>query len=136
MIRRPPRSTLFPYTTLFRSGVRSGNTSSAARCRVCSNSVFLLSTGQNCLGRESPEIYRVSRRSRVALLRRRELVPHRDGVSDSDIGDSLRPFSELRGPNLSTRVAGGQTLGPIRKRQPSPPSRTAVWRAPVRKGSG
>src|SRR3712207_7319043 len=24
MIRRPPRSTLFPYTTLFRSGSRSG----------------------------------------------------------------------------------------------------------------
>src|SRR3712207_8408359 len=24
MIRRPPRSTLFPYTTLFRSGVRAG----------------------------------------------------------------------------------------------------------------
>src|SRR5437660_9750760 len=28
MIRRPPRSTLFPYTTLFRSDVRA-----AARCR-------------------------------------------------------------------------------------------------------
>src|SRR3712207_8362974 len=25
MIRRPPRSTLFPYTTLFRSRVRSGD---------------------------------------------------------------------------------------------------------------
>src|SRR5258707_5598927 len=25
MIRRPPRSTLFPYTTLFRSEVRAGN---------------------------------------------------------------------------------------------------------------
>src|SRR2546422_7702253 len=25
MIRRPPRSTLFPYTTLFRSDVRLGN---------------------------------------------------------------------------------------------------------------
>src|SRR5256885_1608929 len=25
MIRRPPRSTLFPYTTLFRSGGRSGH---------------------------------------------------------------------------------------------------------------
>src|SRR2546422_7894127 len=25
MIRRPPRSTLFPYTTLFRSEVRRGN---------------------------------------------------------------------------------------------------------------
>src|SRR2546421_11530929 len=24
MIRRPPRSTLFPYTTLFRSGTRTG----------------------------------------------------------------------------------------------------------------
>src|SRR3712207_8597222 len=26
MIRRPPRSTLFPYTTLFRSAVRGGST--------------------------------------------------------------------------------------------------------------
>src|SRR3712207_8218793 len=25
MIRRPPRSTLFPYTTLFRSGLRDGD---------------------------------------------------------------------------------------------------------------
>src|SRR2546430_5347394 len=32
MIRRPPRSTLFPYTTLFRS--RRGPTR-AARCRYC-----------------------------------------------------------------------------------------------------
>jgi len=52
---------------------------------------------------------------------------NRDSVSDSDMGNSLS-FSELRGPN--------QTLGPIRKRQPFPPSRTPVWRAPVRKGSG
>src|SRR2546426_9271473 len=29
MIRRPPRSTLFPYTTLFRSTPRTG------RCRAC-----------------------------------------------------------------------------------------------------
>src|SRR4051794_41744523 len=29
MIRRPPRSTLFPYTTLFRSG------NPGARCRTC-----------------------------------------------------------------------------------------------------
>src|SRR2546430_15677458 len=31
MIRRPPRSTLFPYTTLFRSG-RSGRRPSARAC--------------------------------------------------------------------------------------------------------
>src|SRR5438034_8127555 len=30
MIRRPPRSTLFPYTTLFRSGLERGR---AGRCR-------------------------------------------------------------------------------------------------------
>src|SRR2546422_3590934 len=32
MIRRPPRSTLFPYTTLFRSG-REAAPPSAGRCR-------------------------------------------------------------------------------------------------------
>src|SRR5207253_9477027 len=33
MIRRPPRSTLFPYTTLFRSGAARGRSSRAARAR-------------------------------------------------------------------------------------------------------
>src|SRR5256885_7370368 len=34
MIRRPPRSTLFPYTTLFRSGVGAGHVErSGARTR-------------------------------------------------------------------------------------------------------
>src|SRR4051794_41756176 len=38
MIRRPPRSTLFPYTTLFRSGrrARSRGASTAASPRGCS----------------------------------------------------------------------------------------------------
>src|SRR5260221_2020778 len=38
MIRRPPRSTLFPYTTLFRSGCRrpdQGHRGAAARHRAC-----------------------------------------------------------------------------------------------------
>src|SRR2546430_4029885 len=33
MIRRPPRSTLFPYTTLFRSRARAGGTRGAAAIR-------------------------------------------------------------------------------------------------------
>src|SRR3989441_9444103 len=33
MIRRPPRSTLFPYTTLFRSLVIAARVDVAARCR-------------------------------------------------------------------------------------------------------
>src|SRR5690349_23127537 len=36
MIRRPPRSTLFPYTTLFRSRGTSGPRAPAARCRAAS----------------------------------------------------------------------------------------------------
>src|SRR2546430_3835581 len=39
MIRRPPRSTLFPYTTLFRSrGITVGGTT-AAEVRISGNSV-------------------------------------------------------------------------------------------------
>src|SRR2546428_10552838 len=34
MIRRPPRSTLFPYTTLFRSHVRGGDRDDARRRAV------------------------------------------------------------------------------------------------------
>src|SRR5256885_13168216 len=32
MIRRPPRSTLFPYTTLFRSGFENGAADIEAKC--------------------------------------------------------------------------------------------------------
>src|SRR3712207_7952394 len=35
MIRRPPRSTLFPYTTLFRSTLRAPLSARAAQCHVC-----------------------------------------------------------------------------------------------------
>src|SRR2546427_5132387 len=42
MIRRPPRSTLFPYTTLFRSPVistrKSTTTACRGACRCCSSS--------------------------------------------------------------------------------------------------
>src|SRR5436305_3635568 len=38
MIRRPPRSTLFPYTTLFRSSRASSCCSSRRRCTGCAGS--------------------------------------------------------------------------------------------------
>src|SRR3712207_5920270 len=38
MIRRPPRSTLFPYTTLFRSTCAGATSSSGIRC--CSTAVL------------------------------------------------------------------------------------------------
>src|SRR5438132_7834594 len=37
MIRRPPRSTLFPYTTLFRSRTTGTNSPSSPPTRVCAS---------------------------------------------------------------------------------------------------
>src|SRR5258707_8449860 len=42
MIRRPPRSTLFPYTTLFRSGGGHRVSESDRRLLVCPCSLLLL----------------------------------------------------------------------------------------------
>src|SRR5256885_11416178 len=60
MIRRPPRSTLFPYTTLFRS--RRGGWAASGRCDAC-------------VRRDGRARYRV--RGRVA----RELVSESDRKS-------------------------------------------------------
>src|SRR5256885_7349804 len=54
MIRRPPRSTLFPYTTLFRSALRpfrrptagDGHLLWSQSCRHRLDPAFLLPTGQ------------------------------------------------------------------------------------------
>src|SRR5256886_3902444 len=42
MIRRPPRSTLFPYTTLFRSGVRSRGVALCGTARMKLGTFFLV----------------------------------------------------------------------------------------------
>src|SRR5258708_27540721 len=45
MIRRPPRSTLFPYTTLFRSGIKQAAPAEnlgAQLCTICADSEKLL----------------------------------------------------------------------------------------------
>src|SRR5438105_8020733 len=45
MIRRPPRSTLFPYTTLFRSSRKRAVVASAGACARIEASLQLGSTG-------------------------------------------------------------------------------------------
>src|SRR3712207_8288922 len=49
MIRRPPRSTLFPYTTLFRSASTSVNELGPA-LEVEDTAIITLRTGQGTLG--------------------------------------------------------------------------------------
>src|SRR5256885_12603315 len=54
MIRRPPRSTLFPYTTLFRSVARAAAERSARRERLAVSSGHLLSAAFQFLGELLP----------------------------------------------------------------------------------
>src|SRR5436190_9856425 len=51
MIRRPPRSTLFPYTTLFRSQAADGRRSSL-RSRVSSPACLAAVLSKDCLLRD------------------------------------------------------------------------------------
>src|SRR5256885_9835367 len=54
MIRRPPRSTLFPYTTLFRSVARAAAERSARRERLAVSGGHLLSAAGQFLGELLP----------------------------------------------------------------------------------
>src|SRR5260221_5485239 len=47
MIRRPPRSTLFPYTTLFRSASSSQGTNAVLTNTLPSNSTFVSMSATN-----------------------------------------------------------------------------------------
>src|SRR5688572_32316467 len=49
MIRRPPRSTLFPYTTLFRSRPFTWSIEIHTLCPVLFNTFFLLHLGKFCV---------------------------------------------------------------------------------------
>src|SRR5437588_6081378 len=57
MIRRPPRSTLFPYTTLFRSGIALGRTHDDARSPKCCCHI------NDCFGRRWAD--RVTKKGRL-----------------------------------------------------------------------
>src|SRR2546422_8226602 len=48
MIRRPPRSTLFPYTTLFRSGSCAGADHSCAGKNACKGQGHTKTTAADC----------------------------------------------------------------------------------------
>src|SRR3712207_7815073 len=68
MIRRPPRSTLFPYTTLFRSVVFAiYNGTYASQLAMTLDSVNLLITNSRLADLPSPELIRRLRAVKPAL---------------------------------------------------------------------
>src|SRR2546422_2125967 len=90
MIRRPPRSTLFPYTTLFRSQVRHQEKS----CRVAQQRGRFEQSRLAHEQRQSAEIHRVARSEehtselqsrlhlvcRLLLEKKNTLIPSTDKV--------------------------------------------------------
>src|SRR3712207_8361826 len=64
MIRRPPRSTLFPYTTLFRSGALFGGRLGTIHVAL------IVRQPAHCVQRLGPYRYR-----RLATLRQRSIEP-------------------------------------------------------------
>src|SRR3989454_9300467 len=89
MIRRPPRSTLFPYTTLFRSHVLFQRNDFSARDR---------------LGFLQPRNQRISGRAARAALRGKQLDQHGCALA---VGGSWRRGDALRGgASLVSRPSG------------------------------
>src|SRR2546430_11546411 len=85
MIRRPPRSTLFPYTTLFRSGDDA------------------VHGGQAQTG---PPALRLGREERLEHLRGDQGAHPDAGVADGQSG--VRPPRPLRGPPAVVVVPDGE----------------------------
>src|SRR2546422_5070232 len=56
MIRRPPRSTLFPYTTLFRSASRRSPTRAARRRATSSSASAIPGPASGCRDRKSTRL--------------------------------------------------------------------------------
>src|SRR5258708_29572037 len=80
MIRRPPRSTLFPYTTLFRSRSRSSRPS-AARARSGPAAPSRLQRLAGCAG---AGLRTTERKSRKSLKSRRRSEEHTSELQSPD----------------------------------------------------
>ena len=77
MIRRPPRSTLFPYTTLFRSGKLQGGSFQAASKRLRIEYALAEDDPSSVILRVTPEL-RENRAKKKYVERGGEIVVVRD----------------------------------------------------------
>src|SRR5260221_5458135 len=79
MIRRPPRSTLFPYTTLFRSRSASASTRLNSSHTVISYAVFCLKSEEHTseLQSHSDVVWRLllGKRTQIDRLPRHQILP-------------------------------------------------------------
>src|SRR5947209_12566913 len=90
ILRRPPRSTLFPYTTLFRSGV------------VCAD----------LSGRGGPDIFVANDEERQILW-----VNHHDGTFTDEALDRGVAFNGAGGPEAGMGVRSEEHTSELQSRQ-------------------
>src|SRR2546421_3178833 len=91
MIRRPPRSTLFPYTTLFRSGSTvSGSRPGRPDKRRCSTVLARLVIDQSSPAQARSEEHTSELQSRSDLVCRLLLEKKKKKTTQSDKNDTLR----------------------------------------------
>src|SRR3989454_11659594 len=126
MIRRPPRSTLFPYTTLFRSEGKAAATSGSSRTRLLplrSRATYLPRTPP-FIDAKSYSGLRSSSAGLVALLIEFSFAPRRSsGADDADgiVSFSMRhnqetsPLGDTNGHKAN--LALGMSLVRERRRQ-------------------
>src|SRR2546422_8570484 len=86
MIRRPPRSTLFPYTTLFRSRLRSALSTTASELHVLTTSLEK-SIGQRSEEHTSELQSRLHLVCRLLLEKKKKLIQFH--IDDRSNGASL-----------------------------------------------
>src|SRR3989441_9131909 len=99
MIRRPPRSTLFPYTTLFRSYVSRPRTSSSS-ARVVS---FSSKSTERSRGRSEEHTSELQSLAylvcRLLLEKKKKTIPHRSKPEPPD--PRKRAHTQLPAPNAA-----------------------------------
>src|SRR5256885_11855646 len=97
MIRRPPRSTLFPYTTLFRSRTAGGASRSKSKL---AKALFRLAAEAQEQGWSAEDLLRRESARQERQLRRREKV-----LAATEGARSEEHTSELQSPcNLVCRL--------------------------------
>src|SRR2546422_2654835 len=94
MIRRPPRSTLFPYTTLFRSLMPSRRTRLAPRCQSVECCAQKEDKARKANGSQLPPVTTGSYYDGISPDRRRKEAVTRD-QADARAGDANLDFVEL-----------------------------------------
>src|SRR2546422_7686481 len=98
MIRRPPRSTLFPYTTLFRSRQRRGRVTSVDKANVLEVSQLWRETVTRSEEHTSELQSRLHLVCRLLLEKKKKIQRHR---GHQHLHERLHARTERRPPQLN-----------------------------------